>query len=132
MCRADLRPGWDLSVNRFSRAGEEGDLSTVRLHYRAPLIGRLCWNWEGAYVTYDPPERTAVRMISGSSLRPFNKLAGTWILNAKGSGTIVETVGQFEPRLPFVAKRMSGRIKRMLEGSLLQLDKLAIRKEEDR
>ncbi len=121
----DLRPDWDLSVSRFHRHGEEGDLPNTRLRYKAPLIGGLFWEWEGAYVTYEPPKRTAVQMVNGSRLRPFKRLAGSWILSEERGGTHVEMVVQFESRLPFAAKLMSRMIERTLEGSLVRLERLA-------
>ena len=125
MRKADLRPDWDLSVDRFHRDGEEGDLRNTRLHYRARLIGGLFWQWEGAYVTYEPPKRTAVQMLSGSRLRPFKRLAGSWILSEERGGTRLEMVVQFESRLPFAAKLMSRMIERTLKGSLVRLEGLA-------
>ena len=125
MGRVDLRPDWDLSVSRFRRDGAEGDVPNTRLLYRAPLIGGLFWEWEGAYVTYEPPERTAVQMVTGSRLRPFKRLAGSWILSREQGGTHLELVVQFESRLPFAARLMSRRIKRILERSLARLEKIA-------
>ena len=125
MGRVDLRPDWDLSVNRFHRDGVEGDVPKTRLHYQAPLIGGLFWEWEGAYITYKPPKRTAVQMVNGSRLRPFKQLSGSWILTKERGGTHLELVVQFESRLPFAATLMSRMIKRILERSLLRLEKLA-------
>ena len=125
MSSVELRPLWDLSVNRFHRYGPEDDLSGMRLRYRAPLIAGLYWEWEAAYVTYKPPQRTAVQMLNGSRLRPFKRLAGSWILTEERGGTRLELVVQFEPRLPFAARLMSPFIGRVLERSLVRLEKLA-------
>ena len=121
MSNADRRPDWDLSVRKFRRDGAEGDMRT-RLHYIAPLLGRVCWMWEGRYVVYDPPRRSAVQMVRGSRLSPVSRLAGTWVVHAEGDGSYVEMIVQFESRLPLVAAFLSRRIKQVLERSLVQLD----------
>ena len=125
MSSIELRPQWDLSVSQFDRSGPGHDLANIRLRYRAPLIAGLFWEWEGAYVTYRPPRRTAVQMLNGSRLRPFKRLAGSWILKAERGGTHLELVVLFESRLPFVARLMSPFIRRVLERSLVRLEKLA-------
>lgn len=125
MSRVDLRANWDLSVKQFHRSGRDDDLPNMRLRYRAPLIFGLFWEWEGAYVTYKPPHRTAVQMVNGSRLRPFKRLAGSWILSEESGGTRLELIVQFESRLPIAAKLMSPMIKRILERSLVRLEELA-------
>lgn len=121
MSNADRRPDWDLSVRNFRREGAEGDPRT-RLHYTAPLLGHVCWMWEGRYVAYDPPRRSAVQMVRGSHLSPVRRLAGTWVVHAEGGRSYVEMIVQFEPRLPLLAALLSRRIKTVLERSLIQLD----------
>jgi ribosome-associated toxin RatA of RatAB toxin-antitoxin module len=64
-------------------------------------------------------------MLNGSRLRPFKRLAGSWILKAERGGTHLELVVLFESRLPFLARLMSPFIRRVLERSLVRLEKLA-------
>ena len=125
MGRVDIRSVWDLSVNRFHRDGVGGDMANTRLHYRAPLIAGVFWEWEGAYITYEPPRRTAVQMVSGSRLRPFKRLAGSWVLTEESDGTRLELIVQFESRLPFIGNLVARMITQILEGSLVRLEQLS-------
>ena len=100
-------------------------MANTRLHYRAPLIAGVFWEWEGAYITYEPPRRTAVQMVSGSRLRPFKRLAGSWVLTEDSDGTRLELIVQFESRLPFIGNLVARMITQILEGSLVRLEQLS-------
>ena len=78
--------------------------------------------WEGRYVVYDPPRRSAVQMVRASRLSPVRRLAGTWVVRTEDDGSYVEMIVQFESRLPFVTELLSRRIKKVLERSLIQLE----------
>lgn len=95
------------------------------LRYAAPLALGMIWRWEGEYVTFDPPARSAVRMRHGSALRPFRKLAGSWTLRPDGEGTLLRISVQFEPRVRLLEGLMARRVSRITADSLVRLRRLA-------
>lgn len=123
MRNLELRPRWDVTIRQVSRRTVSSSDDTLRLYYTAPLFLGLCWCWEGEYISYQPPYRTAVSMYRGSYLRPFKRLVGTWILESFGEVTQVRMIVSFEPRLPlpFLGKIMGYRMRRLLARSLLAL-----------
>ena len=96
-----LRPHWDATVRSVVREDGDKEGMTTRLYYVAPLPLGFRWSWEGEYASFQPPHTSSVRMMKGSSLRPFKSLAGTWILRPDGEGTLLRIVVSFEPRLSF-------------------------------
>ena len=116
----DLRPTWDTTVHNVSRDEQF-------LYYKAPLISGFSWQWTGEYITFEPPTRSAVKMISGSLHRPFASLVGSWILKPQGSETLLTMTTSFEPRLklPFLPSIMSRRISRIMLESMANLASLA-------
>ena len=123
MRNLELRPSWDVTILQVSRHTVGSSDDTLRLYYTAPLFLGLNWSWEGEYISYQPPSRTAVRMHRGSFFRPFKRLVGTWILESIGEVTQVRMIVSFEPRLPlpFLGKIMGYRMRRLLGRSLLAL-----------
>ena len=119
----ELRPRWDATIIRVRRGVVSPDAEGPRLYYLAPLFLGLRWRWEGEYISFQPPNRTAVRMAWGSSLRPFKSLVGTWVLQSQRDGTQVRMIVSFEPRwpLPLLGKIMGYRMRRLLGRSLLKL-----------
>gem|GEM_PF-1164377 len=116
----DLRPQWDSTVSHVSRDEQF-------LYYTAPLISGFSWHWIGEYITFEPPTRSAVKMISGSLHRPFANLIGSWILKPHGSETLLTMNISFEPRLnlPFLPAIMGRRIRRLTVESMSKLASLA-------
>ena len=123
-----LRPSWDNSILDVQRGKLDHHDSSKGLSYRAPLFGRISWNWEGVYASFDPPYRSAVRMVWGSRLRPFRSLVGTWVLSGSESFTNVRMIVSFEPRLrlPTLARLMGYRVKIVLGRSLINLRDLSM------
>ena len=123
MRNLELRPRWDATIIRVRRGVVSPDAEGPRLYYLAPLFLGLRWRWEGEYISFQPPNRTAVRMAWGSSLRPFKSLVGTWVLQSQRDGTQVRMIVSFEPRwpLPLLGKIMGYRMRRLLGKSLLKL-----------
>jgi ribosome-associated toxin RatA of RatAB toxin-antitoxin module len=107
---------------------EEGENVTAAaiLRYTAPLMLGLTWRWEGEYISYNPPERSAVRMQWGSMFRPFRKLAGSWILTPEEQGTLLKITVQFEPRIPLFEGLVTRRVSRVTTESLIRLRKLTM------
>ncbi len=121
----DRRPQWDPSVRELTRAARLVPDGATILHYTAPLALGLTWRWEGEYVTFDPPERSAVRMLHGSALRPFRQLAGSWTLTPDGPGTLLRISVQFEPRLRLLEGLLARRVSKIVDDSLARLGRLA-------
>jgi ribosome-associated toxin RatA of RatAB toxin-antitoxin module len=121
MCDLDQRPKWDPSVLTLKREGEGTPHRQPTLYYTAPLAFGLTWSWEGEYVVLDPPEQSAVRMRRGSFLRPFRQLAGSWRLTPDGSGTKLQIIVNFEPRVALLAPLMARRVSKVTTESLRRL-----------
>tara|TARA_B100001146_G_C16102588_1_gene400073 strand:+ start:77 stop:553 length:477 start_codon:yes stop_codon:yes gene_type:complete len=117
----ELRPIWDETVSQVRRDGNF-------LYYVAPLFIGLNWYWTGEYVTFDPPNRSAIKMVSGSSNRPFKSLVGTWIITPSDQNTLLSMNISFEPRfpIPLLGLFMRRRVKKLLRKSLSQLSDLAV------
>ncbi|MCX6022858.1 MAG: SRPBCC family protein [Chloroflexi bacterium] len=118
------RPEWDLSVRSVRRV-ESGDPADTRFYYVAPLALGLTWRWEGRYAVFHDHRRAAVQLISGSALRPFRKLAGTWLLNPVDGGALLTMNVNFEPRMSWLAPLMAWRVRRVLRQSLVRFKALA-------
>ena len=125
MTDLSLRPRWDASVVSISREPGGDDPTATVLRYTAPLVFGLTWRWEGVYAAFDPPTRSAVRMVTGSALRPFKRLAGTWLLAPEDAATRLRLIVQFEARLPGLNGVQAWRVARLLDASLLRLHRLA-------
>ena len=123
MRNLELRPRWDATILQVRREAVGSGAGTLHLYYTAPLFLRLRWRWEGEYISFQAPYHTAVRMVWGSSLRPFKSLVGTWVLQSQGEGTQVRMIVRFEPRwpLPFLGRIMERRMRRLLARSLVDL-----------
>ena len=117
----ELRPIWDETVSQVKR--EENFL-----YYVAPLFMGVNWYWTGQYVTFDPPSRSAIKMVSGSLNRPVKSLVGTWVITPSDQDTLLSMNISFEPRfpIPLLSLFMRRRVKKLLRKSLLQLSDLAI------
>ena len=128
MTDLNLRPCWDESILEVQRGKLDHHRYSEGLSYKAPLLGWVSWHWEGVYASFDPPYRSAVRMVWGSRLKPFRTLVGTWLLSGHGSGTNVRMIVSFEPRvqLPVLGKVMGYMVKAVLARSLNNLRNLSI------
>ena len=117
----ELRPIWDETVSQVKRKENF-------LYYVAPLFMGLNWYWIGEYVTFDPPNRSAIKMVSGSSNRPFKSLVGTWVITPSDQNTLLSMNISFEPRfpIPLLGLFMRRRVKKLLRKSLSQLSNLAV------
>ncbi len=116
-----LRPVWDQTVSKVDR-------DENLLYYVAPLFLGLSWYWTGEYITFEPPNRSAIRMIYGSITRPFKSLVGTWIITPRDDRNAMLTMNiSFEPRIPIplLDILMRGRVKKLLRKSLSKLSHLA-------
>ena len=116
-----LRPVWDQPVSKVDR-------DENLLHYVAPLFLGLSWYWTGEYITFEPPNRSAIKMIYGSVTRPFKSLVGTWIVTPRDDRNAMLTMNiSFEPRIPIPLLDifMRGRVKKLLRKSLSKLSSLA-------
>ena len=116
-----LRPVWDQTVSKVDR-------DENLLHYVAPLFLGLSWYWTGEYITFEPPNRSAIKMIYGSVTRPFKSLVGTWIVTPRDDRNAMLTMNiSFEPRIPIPLLDifMRGRVKKLLRKSLSKLSSLA-------
>ena len=116
-----LRPVWDQTVSKVDR-------DENLLHYVAPLFLGLSWYWTGEYITFEPPNRSAIKMIYGSITRPFKSLVGTWIVTPRDDRNAMLTMNiSFEPRIPIPLLDifMRGRVKKLLRKSLSKLSSLA-------
>ena len=116
-----LRPVWDQTVSKVDR-------DENLLHYVAPLFLGLSWYWTGEYITFEPPNRSAIKMIYGSITRPFKSLVGTWIVTPRDDRNAMLTMNiSFEPRIPIplLDILMRGRVKKLLRKSLSKLSSLA-------
>ena len=120
----DRRPQWDPSVCELTREARSGGNGATILHYTAPLALGLTWRWEGEYVTFDPPERSAVRMLHGSAFRPFRQLTGSWTLRPDGHGTLLRISVQFKPRLWLLEGLVARRVSKVMADSLVRLRRL--------
>ena len=128
MSNVELRPIWDATIIQVIKSTDVSNSAVVKLEYHAPLIFGLRWKWEGAYVSYQPPERTAVRMMWGSIFRPFKSLVGTWALDDVGASTQVRIIVNFEARwpIPLLDIFMTLRMNRLLRRSLHALRQLTL------
>lgn len=122
----NMRPRWDVSVCRLEREDGSNVNATTLLRYTAPLMLGLTWRWEGEYSSYNPPERSAVRMQWGSMFRPFRKLAGSWILTPDEQGTLLKITVQFEPRIALFEGLVTRRVSRVTTESLIRLRQLTM------
>jgi len=125
MCDLERRPQWDRSVRELTREARLDPAGDTVLRYTAPLALGLTWRWEGEYVTFDPPARSAVQMLHGSALRPFRQLAGSWTLRPDGQGTLLRISVRFEPRLRLLEGLMARRVSTITADSLVRLRRLA-------
>ena len=109
----ELRPIWDETVSKVQRDDKF-------LYYVAPLFMGLNWYWQGEYVTFDPPNKSAIKMFSGSANRPFKTLVGTWIISPSDEHSLLSMNISFEPRfpIPFIGLFMRRRVKKLLRKSL--------------
>ncbi len=128
MTDLNLRPYWDESIVEVQRGKLHHQRDLEGLSYKAPLLGRIPWHWEGVYASFDPPYRSAVRMIWGSRFRPFRTLVGTWLLSGYDSVTNVKMIVSFEPRirLPVLGNIMGYMIKAVLARSLNNLRNISV------
>ena len=122
----NMRPRWDVSVCRLEREDGADVTATAILRYTAPLMLGLTWRWQGEYSSYNPPERSAVRMQWGSMFRPFRKLAGSWILTPDEQGTLLKITVQFEPRIALFEGLVTRRVSRVTTESLIRLQQLTM------
>ena len=122
----NMRPRWGVSVCRLEREDGSNVNATTFLRYTAPLMLGLTWRWEGEYSSYNPPERSAVRMQWGSMFRPFRKLAGSWILTPDEQGTLLKITVQFEPRIALFEGLVTRRVSRVTTESLIRLRQLTM------
>lgn len=115
-----IRPAWDKTVRKVERDENV-------LYYTAPLFMGLEWHWIGEYITFDPPNRSAIKMVSGSFSRPFKNLVGTWIVTPSNMNTILTMNISFEPRIPIplLGILMRRRVKKLVRKSLSRLSKIA-------
>lgn len=118
------RPQWDRSVRSVVRI-EGGDPADTRFYYVAPLALGLTWRWEGKYAVFHDHKRAAVQLVRGSLLRPFKRLAGTWLLAPHDRGTLLTMTINFEPRLSALGGFMAWRVRRILRQSLTNLKGIA-------
>ena len=118
------RPQWDRSVQSVQRL-ESADPLEARFFYVAPLALGLTWRWEGRYAVFHDHKRAAVQMERGSLLRPFRRLAGTWLLAEHSQGTLLTMNVNFEPRLRIMGPFVARRVQRVLRQSLARLKVLA-------
>ena len=116
----NVRPIWDETVSKVERDDNF-------LYYVAPLLMGFKWYWKGEYITFDPPSRSAIRMVSGSIIRPFKSLVGTWIITPSGMNTMLTMNISFEPRfpIPLLGMLMKRRVKKLLRKSLSAFSKVA-------
>ena len=119
MRNLSLRPVWDATVRKVDR-------DENFLYYTAPFFMGLNWHWIGEYITFDPPNRSAIRMVSGSINRPFKSLVGTWIITPSTINTILTMNISFEPRIPIplLGILMKRRVKKLIRKSLSQFAKV--------
>lgn len=122
----NTRPRWDVSVCRLEREDGVDTNGAAILRYTAPLVLGLTWRWDGEYISYHPPERSAVRMQWGSMFRPFRQLAGSWILTPDEQGTLLKITVQFEPRIRLLEGLMTRRVSRVATESLTRLRQLTV------
>ena len=66
-------------------------------------------------------------MVSGSIIRPFKSLVGTWIITPSGMNTMLTMNISFEPRfpIPLLGMFMKRRVKKLLRKSLSAFSKVA-------
>jgi ribosome-associated toxin RatA of RatAB toxin-antitoxin module len=92
----DRRLEWDPFLSEARLVGAERAGPGVR----AWCVDRRGRGMETEYVTFDRPDRVAVRMTKGPWL--FRKFAGAWIYRPRGDDhTLVVFKYHFESRVPF-------------------------------
>ena len=94
---ADRRPEWDRSVHRVEKRFTGPLMAGGILRITATPGGPLAFVADWEYISYQRPERSAVKLIAGiRGMNPFRHMAGSWVYHAEGEATRFTLTTQYE------------------------------------
>lgn len=89
------RGEWDSSVIRVEKVSE-GPLGVGgRIRLVCPAVWPLRFSWLGEYVSFQRPERSAVKQVETTFLGPFSSMAGTWVYEPRDGGTWFSMISHY-------------------------------------